>query len=83
MALTPAERQRKYRESRKMAGENGYRQINAWVSTEAALALKRLARRHGVTQREMLERLLIDAQDTVMRGLSDEELSDYLLLRND
>jgi hypothetical protein len=28
MALTGAERQRKYRENRKLAGENGYRRIN-------------------------------------------------------
>jgi hypothetical protein len=57
MALTGAERQRKYRENRKLAGDNGYRQINVWVSTEAALALKCLARRNGVTQRELIERL--------------------------
>jgi hypothetical protein len=48
------------------------------VSTEAALALKRLARRDVVTQREMLERLLIKEQNRIMRRLSDTELDEYL-----
>jgi hypothetical protein len=78
MALTGAERQRKYRESRKLAGENGFRQINTWISTEAYEALRRMARRDGVTQREMLERLLIKEQNRIMRRLSDTELDEYL-----
>ena len=82
MSLTAAERQKRYRENRKLA-DNGYRQINVWVSTEAALALKRLARRNGVTQRALLERLLIDEQNRLMAGLSDEEFAEYLLLSND
>ena len=82
MALTGAERQRKYRENRKLA-DNGYRQFNVWLSTEAAMALKRMAKRDGVTKREMLERVLIDAQDRIMRRLSDDELSAYLSLSND
>jgi hypothetical protein len=77
MALTAAERQKRYRENRKLT-DNGYRQINVWVSTEAALALKRMALRYGVTQREMLERALIDAQERIMREMSDTELDEYL-----
>jgi hypothetical protein len=82
MALTPAERQKRYRENRRLVG-NGYRQINTWISTEAYEALRRMARRDGVTQREMLEQVLIAAQDRIMRVLSDDELSEYLLLSND
>jgi hypothetical protein len=77
MALTGAERQRKYRENRKLA-DNGYRQINTWISTEAYEALRRMARRNGVTQREMLERVLIKEQNRIMRKLSDAELDEYL-----
>jgi UDP-N-acetyl-D-mannosaminuronate dehydrogenase len=77
MALTAAERQKRYRETRKLA-ENGYRQVNIWLSTEAYLALKRLAQRDGVTHREMLERVLIEAQNRIMRRLSDTELDEYL-----
>jgi len=77
MALTPAERQKRYRENRKLA-DNGYRQINVWISTEAALALKRLARCYSVTQQELLERLLINERDTLTLKMSDSEFSEYL-----
>ena len=61
MAMTVAERQAAYRKTRPVAGDNGERRINTWVSTGAALALVRLARRDGVTQRQVLERMLIAA----------------------
>jgi hypothetical protein len=61
MAMTVAERQAAYRKARPVAGENGERRINTWVSTGAALALARLARRDGVTQRQVLERLILAA----------------------
>lgn len=62
-----AERQAAYR-ARRTEGE-GDRRINTWVSSAAALALARLARRYGVTQREMLERLIKAADDEVLQGL--------------
>ncbi len=65
MAMSAAERQRAYRRSRQTAGENGERQINAWVSTGAALALARLARRDGVTRRDVLERLILAADKRI------------------
>jgi len=65
MAMTPAERQRAYRRSRQTAGENGERRINTWVSTGAALALARLARRDAVTQRDVLERLILAADKRI------------------
>lgn len=72
MAKTPAERQKAYRASRATAGENGERKINTWISTGAALALKRLARRYAVTQRDMLERLILEADKRVLDGLDSE-----------
>jgi hypothetical protein len=81
MPLSGAERQRKYRESRKLVG-NGFRQINMWISTEAYEALRRMAKRDGVTQREMLERVLIGAQEKIVREMSDTELDEYLSLSN-
>lgn len=65
--LSAAERQAAYR-ARRNEGE-GDRRINAWVSSAAALALARLARRYGVTQREMLERLIKAADAEVLQGL--------------
>ena len=42
---------------------------NTWVATGAALALRRLARREGVPQREVLERLIGAADAEVIAGL--------------
>ncbi|MFA7082514.1 MAG: hypothetical protein WC135_07875, partial [Bacteroidales bacterium] len=57
MSKTAAERQAAYRARRPFAGadNNGERRINTWVNTGTYLALERLARRDGVTKREMLE----------------------------
>jgi hypothetical protein len=66
---TGAERQAAYRSRRPFAGANGERQINAWVSTGAFLALARLAHRYDMTQREMLERLILAADDRITAKL--------------
>jgi hypothetical protein len=66
---TAAERQAAWRNRRASAGENGERRINTWISTGAALALARLARHHGLTQRAILERLIAVADDTVTAEL--------------
>ena len=49
MAKTTAERQATYRKERPLAGENGEKRINTWVSTGSHMALSRLANRYGVT----------------------------------
>jgi hypothetical protein len=66
---TAAERQAAYRKRRPEAGENGERRINTWVTTGTALALARLARRHGVTNREMLQRLITAADADIVAAL--------------
>lgn len=65
MAKTNAERQAAYRARQQQIGEGSARRISTWVSLGTALALERLARRYGVTQREMLERLVQDADNSV------------------
>lgn len=71
MAKTAAERQAAYRANRHRAGPNGNgeRRLNTWVSTAAHLALERLARRYGVTQREVLERLIRAEDEGVLAGI--------------
>lgn len=69
MAKTAAERQAAYRKSRDTAGDNGERRLNTWVSTGAALALARLARRSGTTQRAILEQLIQSADDEIVKGI--------------
>ena len=39
------------------------------MSTAAALALARLAKRYAVTQRELLERLILEADKSVTDGM--------------
>jgi hypothetical protein len=72
MAQSSAERQAAYRKCRPTAGENGERRINTWVTTRAALALERLARRDGITQRAVLERLITAADAAVLAGLAPD-----------
>lgn len=73
MALTNAERQKAYRQRRGYAGDNGERRINTWVSTAASIALQRLAVSYGVTNRDMLEKLLLEAQEKRIAELESEE----------
>ena len=70
MTKTAAERQKEYRARRQFAGEdgNGERRITAYVSTRAALALRRLANSYGVTQRDLLERLLVTEEEKALKG---------------
>lgn len=77
MAKSSAQRQAEYRARRAFAGSdgNGERRINTWVSTACGLGLERLAKRYGVTQREMLERLVTTADKDIISSLdidSDE-----------
>ncbi len=69
MAKTTTQRQQDYRKSRPIAGENGERRINTWVSTATALSLERLSRRYGVTMRQFLEDLVKEANDQVVATL--------------
>lgn len=80
MSLSNAERQARYRKSRPFAGPdgNGERQLNTWLSTGAWLALGRLAKHYAVTKREMLERLLMEENERVTRGMNEEQFAEYL-----
>jgi hypothetical protein len=73
MAQTAAQRQAAYRKRRFTAGDNGERRLNTWISTGASLALKRLATHHGMTQREVLESMLLSAEDQIMKELRSNE----------
>jgi hypothetical protein len=74
MAQTTAQRQAAYQARRATAGKegNGERRLDMWVSTEAELALARLARRCALTKRQMLERLIARADDAIVRRLDPD-----------
>jgi len=70
MAKTAAERQKDYRAKRPFAGDNGERRLNTWISSSAHFALERLAASYGVTKREMLEKLVIEADEKKLKKLA-------------
>jgi hypothetical protein len=74
MAQTTAQRQAAYRARRASAGKdgNGERRLDMWISTEADLALARLAVRYAATKRQMLERLISRADDAIVRRLDPD-----------
>lgn len=82
MPKSNAERQAKYRYNRGTAGENGERRINMWVTTQASLALKRLSKHQGIPQRQILERLIIEADAQVWKDMEidTEEWDKYFLV---
>lgn len=67
MAKTAAQRQSEYR-ARRNDGD-GDRRINTWVTARTDFALDRLARHHGITRRQMLERMIGEADAAILSGL--------------
>lgn len=74
MGKSATERQAAYRARRPQAGDkgDGERRLNMWVSTAAGFALARLAHRYGVTQRAMVERLLIAEDDRILADIASD-----------
>jgi dephospho-CoA kinase len=72
MTTSNAERQAAYRQRRTTAGDNGERKLGVYVSTSVKLALTRLAKRYDITEKEMLERLITDADEAVKKSLHDD-----------
>jgi hypothetical protein len=67
-----AERQAAYR-ARHLKSEDGRgERLNLVVDLHAKACLARLARHYGTSQRQVLERLLGDAELAVLEGLRDK-----------
>ena len=79
MIKTTKVRQAEYRKKRPTSGENGERRINTWVTTSASLALGRLATHYRRTKREMLEQLILSADQQIVHSLDmdSDEWSEY------
>ena len=78
-AKTTAERQAAYRARQACGANDGQKRVSLWLSTGCALALARLARRHGSTQREFVEKLVLAEDDKVLAtmALDSPEWSPY------
>jgi hypothetical protein len=82
MAKTNAERQAAYRSKRDERNNgDGERRLNAWITSAADLALDRLARRYAVKRRQMMERLICDADNVILKSLdcNNPEWDNYFM----
>ncbi|CAI2154331.1 Uncharacterised protein [Serratia fonticola] len=76
MAKTNAQRQAEYRARRRRDGVSTH--LNIEVSLIAHFALERLAHHHGLTQRQMLERLLIEPDEALCKSLEGDDFRRYI-----
>ncbi|TAH43378.1 MAG: hypothetical protein EYC67_14825 [Betaproteobacteria bacterium] len=77
MSSTNAQRQAAYRARHLQSVEGQGVRLNMIVGTHAKCALERLASAHGLTQRAMLERLLVQAEQHTLAALPTRLSTDY------
>ena len=77
MALSPAEKQRRYRE-RHLGVEGAKERLQCVVSVRAKAQLERLAQHHGYSVTRMIETLAADAERAVLDQLTDPDAKAYL-----
>ncbi len=68
MKLTNAERQKQYRDNMLKRGDNGDSRINTFITSSAGFALGRLSRHYGLTKRQVLELLIINADNSLKKN---------------
>jgi hypothetical protein len=70
-AKTNAERQATYRKNRATAGKNGdgEKRLHTFVSVGTTFALGRIAKHYGVTRREILEKMILEADSEIQKTL--------------
>ncbi|WMY75947.1 hypothetical protein RHD99_08425 [Buttiauxella selenatireducens] len=78
MTMTNAERQTRYRTNTRVRQENYTARLNTELLFGAKTALKRLSLHHGKSQREMLEQLILQAEQSLRQSLNEEEDDRYL-----
>jgi hypothetical protein len=77
MAKSNAERQAAYR-TRHLKDEDGKgERLNLVIDLHAKRALERLATCYAVTQRAMLERILVEAERAALAGVPVSEHAEY------
>lgn len=75
MTSSNAERQHAYRDRHLKDGE--LERLDTLIDMHAKHRLERLASCYGLTQREMLERLLLEAESSLFERLSSDEQDAY------
>jgi hypothetical protein len=77
MALTPAEKQQRYRE-RHLGVNGGKQRIQFFISVQAKAQLERLALHYGYTVTNVIEKLAADAERALLNRLPPQKQSVYL-----
>jgi len=83
-AKTPAQIQKAYRERVKRLAasyvkdrEQGSTRLSAWLPAGAVAGIGRLARMAGCTKVALLTRLIMDAENALTAGMTDEQIDAY------
>jgi hypothetical protein len=77
MALSSAQKQRRYRE--RHLGKDGEKvRLQAFISFQTEARLQRLARHHGYSITALIEKIADDADNAVLAGLPEDAVRDYL-----
>lgn len=77
MPMTNAERQRKYRQRLKSTEDDLLARLHVLVSPACVAQLSRIARHQGITKREALERIMLEAENQQVSELNQADESDY------
>lgn len=77
LSRSNAQRQAAYRQRHLQDVDGQGARVNMVVTVQAKAQLERLARHYGVTQRELLARVLADAERKVVNGLSRTDEKAY------
>ncbi|OIQ72022.1 hypothetical protein GALL_463560 [mine drainage metagenome] len=70
-----AKKQANYR--KRHLKEGTAQRLNVILDDDVKLALERMAKHHGITNKDLLSRVLLDAQATLVEGLDDEGKARY------
>ena len=70
-----AKRQAEYRKRRLKEGSD--QRLNVILDMHAKLALDRMAKHYGVTNKNVLERLLLEAQSQLIRQMDRQQQTNY------
>ena len=77
MALTNAEKQRRYRE-RHLGKEGEKVRLQLYLSFQTEARMQRLARHHGYSITAMVEKIIADADSALLAGLPEHAVRAYL-----
>jgi hypothetical protein len=70
-----AKRQAEYRKRHIKEGSD--QRLNVILGLDAKLALERMAKLHGVSNKDLLERVLLETQSQLLANMNDEQLNRY------